>query len=146
MGLPIRNSVPNDEAEIIFFFGVSLMYILGLVYTVRKFQFLPMLHALNFINRSFGSLFWLLGVPIGSLFHKKIGPYWVPISKLGVPNSFWNSDIGDTHLKMTARARALHLKHQEQHLQCKIPPPSPNSPPPPILPNFKRQWGPPRLV
>ena len=53
-----------------------------------------MLHALNFINRRFGSLFWLLGVPIGSLFHKK----WVPIGSLsqslGVPNSFWNSGIG----------------------------------------------------
>ena len=32
-------------------------------------------YALNFINRCFGSLFWLLGVPIGSLFHKKMGPY-----------------------------------------------------------------------
>ena len=42
-------------------------------------------YALNFINRCFGSLFWLLGVPIGSLFHKKLGPYWVPISKLGGP-------------------------------------------------------------
>ena len=51
-----------------------------------------MLQALNFINRRFGSLFWLLGVPIGSLFHKK----WVPIGSLsqslGVPNSFGDSD------------------------------------------------------
>ena len=51
-------------------------------------------HALNFINRGFGSLFWLLGVPIGSLFHKK----WVPIGSLsqslGVPNSFGVSDMG----------------------------------------------------
>ena len=30
-------------------------------------------------HKSFGSLFWLLGVPIGSLFHKK----WVPISAWG---------------------------------------------------------------
>ena len=45
-------------------------------------------YALNFINRCFGSLFWLLGVPIGSLFHKKLGPYWVPISKLGGPYKF----------------------------------------------------------
>ena len=34
-------------------------------------------YALNFINRRFGSLFWLLGVPIGSLFHKKLGPYFI---------------------------------------------------------------------
>ena len=33
-------------------------------------------YALNFINRCFGSLFWQLGVPIGSLFHKKLGPYF----------------------------------------------------------------------
>ena len=26
---------------------------------------------------------WPTLVPIGSLFHKKLGPYWVPISKLG---------------------------------------------------------------
>ena len=36
-------------------------------------------YALNFINSRFGSLFWLLEVPIGSLFHKKngslLGPY-----------------------------------------------------------------------
>ena len=45
-------------------------------------------YALNFLNRSLGSLFWLLRVPIGSLFHKKLGPYWVPISKLGGPYKF----------------------------------------------------------
>ena len=33
------------------------------------------------VNRCFGSLFWLLGVLIGYLFHKK----FVPISKLGGP-------------------------------------------------------------
>ena len=26
---------------------------------------------------------------------------------------------GETHLKMTTRARAIHLKHQNQHLLCK---------------------------
>ena len=56
------------------------------------------------------------------------------------------SENNSTHLKMTARARALHLKHQEQHLQYKDPRPPPNSPPPSILSNFKCQWGPPRLV
>ena len=40
-------------------------------------------YVLIFIHRRFGSLFWLLGVLIGSLFHKKVGPYWVLISKLG---------------------------------------------------------------
>ena len=33
-------------------------------------------YALNFINRCIWSLFWLLGVPIGSQFHKKFGPYF----------------------------------------------------------------------
>ena len=32
-------------------------------------------YALIFIHRCFGSLFWPLGVLIGSLFHKKMGPY-----------------------------------------------------------------------
>ena len=32
-------------------------------------------YTLIFIHRRFGSLFWLLGVLIGSLFHKKMGPY-----------------------------------------------------------------------
>ena len=32
-------------------------------------------HALIFIHRSLGSLFLLLRVLIGSLFHKKMGPY-----------------------------------------------------------------------
>ena len=31
--------------------------------------------AMFFINRRFGSLFWLLGVLIECLFHKKMGPY-----------------------------------------------------------------------
>ena len=44
-------------------------------------------YALNFINR-FGSLFWLPRVPIGSLFHEKLGPYWVPIFKHGGPYKF----------------------------------------------------------
>ena len=29
------------------------------------------------------------------------------------------SHRGQTHLKMTTRARAIHLKHQKQHLLCK---------------------------
>ena len=45
-------------------------------------------YALNFINRRFGSLFWLLRVPIGSLFHEKLGPYWVPIFKREGPYKF----------------------------------------------------------
>ena len=50
-------------------------------------------YALNFTNCRFGSLFWLPRVPIGSLFHKKLGPYWVPISKLGGPYKFWEQCI-----------------------------------------------------
>ena len=42
-------------------------------------------YALIFIHRCFGSLFWLLGVLIRSLFHKKRGPYWVLIPKVGGP-------------------------------------------------------------
>ena len=47
-------------------------------------------YALNFINRCFGSLFWLLGVPIGSLFQS-----------LGVPNSFCDSGFDDYQLLIT---------------------------------------------
>ena len=50
-------------------------------------------YALNFINRRFGSLFWLLRVPIGSLFHEKLGPYWVIFLSMKVPISLGNSDI-----------------------------------------------------
>ena len=53
-------------------------------------------YALNFKNHRFGSLFWLPRVPIGSLFHEKLGPYWVPISKHGGPYKFgeqWESRI-----------------------------------------------------
>ena len=42
-------------------------------------------YATNFINRPFGFLFWLPRVPVGSLFHKKLGPDWVPISMLAGP-------------------------------------------------------------
>ena len=73
---------------------------LGLVYTVRKFWFLPMLHALNFINRRFGSLFWLLGVPIGSLFHK-LDPYWSLHQSLGVPIIFCHSAFRDPGPKIS---------------------------------------------
>ena len=67
----------------------TYMYLQELVqgYTVG-FWFFSYAYALNFINHCFGSLFWQLGVPIGSLFHKKLGPYWVPISKLGGPYKF----------------------------------------------------------
>ena len=56
----------------------TYMYLQELVqgYTVGKFWFFSYAYALNFINHCFGSLFWLLGVPIGSLFHKKLGPYF----------------------------------------------------------------------
>ena len=40
-----------------------------------QFFYFYLCFALIFIHRCFGSLFWLLGVLIGSLFHKKIGPY-----------------------------------------------------------------------
>ena len=45
-------------------------------------------YALNFIYRRFGSLFWLSRVPVGSLFHENLGPYWVLISKHGGPYKF----------------------------------------------------------
>ena len=37
--------------------------------------------------------FFTLWVPInisGSLFHKKLGPYWIPIVKLGCSYQFWD--------------------------------------------------------
>ena len=37
-------------------------------------------YVLIFIHRRFGSWFWLPGVLIGSLFYKRVGPYWVLIS------------------------------------------------------------------
>ena len=62
----------------------------GTVSVLHCWQFLVLTsaYALNFINRCFGSLFWLPRVPIGSLFHEKLGPCWVPISKHGGPYKF----------------------------------------------------------
>ena len=70
--------------------AITLLYIYVVkwcftCYTVGKFWFFLCFNALNFINRCCVSLFWLLGVPAGSLFYKKLGPYWVSISKLGGP-------------------------------------------------------------
>ena len=61
-----------------FFRDTLYTYLQELVqgYTVGKFWFFSYAYALNFINHCFGSLFWLPGVPIGSLFHKKLGPYF----------------------------------------------------------------------
>ena len=39
-------------------------------------------YALFFIHRRYGSLFWLLRVLIGSLFHKKMGPYLKALGSL----------------------------------------------------------------
>ena len=70
-------------------------------------------YALNFINRCFGSLFWQLGVPIGSLFHKKLGPYWVPISKLGGPYKFnWQCSSNDS---LTLIIRDIFDLMESQH-------------------------------
>ena len=52
-------------------------------------------YALNFINRCFGSLFWQLGVPIGSLFHKKLGPYFKAWGSLLVlVTMHWHDNFG----------------------------------------------------
>merc|ERR1712218_503041 len=62
-------------------------------------------YALIFINRRFGSLFWLLGVLIGSLFHKKMGPYlkaWGSLLVLEALQSEYDSNtenLGEGHSK-----------------------------------------------
>ena len=54
-------------------------------------------YALIFIHRRFGSLFWLLGVLIGSLFHKKngslLGPYLKAWGSLLVLETVLNDDL-----------------------------------------------------
>ena len=57
---------------------------------LANFDFCSYAYALN-INRCFGSPFWQLGVPIGSLFHKKVGSLF---QSLGVLISFGGSAIG----------------------------------------------------
>ena len=54
---------------------VSIFVGTGSVLHCWQFLVFTFANALNFINRRFGSLFWLLGVAIGSIFHKKMGPY-----------------------------------------------------------------------
>ena len=48
---------------------------LVLCYTAGKFDYY-LCCCVSFLNRRFGSLFLLPRVPIGSLFHKKLGPYF----------------------------------------------------------------------
>ena len=52
-------------------------------------------YALIFIHRCFGSLFWLLGVLIRSLFHKKVVLIGSLSRRLGVLISFGGSGIGN---------------------------------------------------
>ena len=67
----------------------------------------------DFINCPFRSLFWLPRVPIGSLFHKKLGPYWVPISKLGGPYKFnWQCSSNDS---LTLIIRDIFDLMESQH-------------------------------
>ena len=64
--------------------------------------------ALIFVHRRFGSLFWLLGVLIGSLFHKK---KWVLIGSLsqslGVFISFRGSANAKTQQELNLRRYEL---------------------------------------
>ena len=62
---------------------------------------------LNFINHCFGSLFWLLGVPIGSLFHKKLGPFF----------KAWGSLLVRVTVHcLSERSDTIHSIHVTPHL------------------------------
>ena len=64
-------------------------------------------YALNFINHCFGSLFWLLGVPIGSLFHKKLGPFF----------KAWGSLLVRVTVHcLSERSDTIHSIHVTPHL------------------------------
>ena len=57
--------------------NVNFLIFAGIGSGLHSWQILIFIYAyaLIFIHRHFGSLFWLLWVPIGSLFHRKMGPY-----------------------------------------------------------------------
>ena len=83
-----------------------IIHIVVLGYTVDKFWF-TCAYALNFINRCFGSLFWLLGVPIGSLFHKKLGPFF----------KAWGSLLVRVTVHcLSERSDTIHSIHVTPHL------------------------------
>ena len=64
-------------------------------------------YALNFINRCIWSLFWLLGVPIGSLFHKKLGPFF----------KAWGSLLVRVTVHcLSERSDTIHSIHVTPHL------------------------------
>ena len=87
----------------------TYMYLQELVqgYTVGKFWFFSYAYALNFINHCFGSLFWLLGVPIGSLFHKKLGPFF----------KAWGSLLVRVTVHcLSERSDTIHSIHVTPHL------------------------------
>ena len=87
----------------------TCMYLQELVqgYTVGKFWFFSYAYALNFINNCFGSLFWLLGVPIGSLFHKKLGPFF----------KAWGSLLVRVTVHcLSERSDTIHSIHVTPHL------------------------------
>ena len=70
-------------------------------------QILFFSYALNFINHCFGSLFWLLGVPIGSLFHKKLGPFF----------KAWGSLLVRVTVHcLSERSDTIHSIHVTPHL------------------------------
>ena len=91
----------------------TYMYLQELVqgYTVGKFWFFSYAYALNFINHCFGSLFWLLGVPIGSLFHKKLGPFfkaWGSLLVLGLAMRM--------HLPMRIGCASMRIDAHHPHI------------------------------
>ena len=86
-----------------------------IIYTLLRFPLLlktnfwpcSYAYALNFINHCFGSLFWLLGVPIGSLFHKKLGPFF----------KAWGSLLVRVTVHcLSERSDTIHSIHVTPHL------------------------------
>ena len=79
---------------------VSLFEGTGFVLHYWQILVCTLAYALNFINPCFGSLYWLPRVPIGSLFHEKLGPYLsmeIPLS-LGNSGSPRKLDISQSQL------------------------------------------------
>ena len=76
-----------SQGPYFYYFGFIHAKIVNLSHIFRHWFYFTLIftyaYALIFIHRRLGSLFLLLRVLIGSLFHKKMGPCWALISKLG---------------------------------------------------------------
>ena len=91
---------------------------LVLCYTAGKFDYY-LCFCVKFLNRRFGSLFWLPRVPIGSLFHKKLGPYFSARRSLKVQcncsNCLWAASaleaaLAKLSLNSSSQATSAHIQ------------------------------------